>query len=102
MFRLPSIKKSSKTSVWDKKQPPRRCLEGDSDSIYSIYDFKLAIKEILEVMLKEKLGDKYQELEDEDEALTLANKYDKALELGLFDDFEDVINKIYEENRRER
>lgn len=58
------------------------------------------MEEILGVVLRKKLGDKYQELEHKDESLTLANKYDKALELGLFDDFEDVINKIYEENRR--
>lgn len=99
MFRLPSIKKSSKTSVWDKKQPPLRCLEGDSDSIYSIYDFKLAMNEILEVMLKEKLGDKYQELEDSDEALAYKNKYSKAMELGLFNNFHIILQKIYNETR---
>lgn len=101
MFKLPFIKKREKTFVRTKKRPLRRCFKIGLDSSYNIYDFKLAMEEILERRLREKLGDKYQELEDDDEALTLANKYDKALELGLFDDFEDVINKISKENRRE-
>lgn len=100
MFKLSFIKKDNKTSVGIKKHRSINCFEINLDSGYNIYDFKIAMEEILENKLKEALGDKYQELEDKDEALTLANKYNKALQLGLFEEFEDTINNIYEQNRR--
>lgn len=100
MFKLSFIKKDNKTSVGNKKHRSISCFKINLDLDYNIYDFKIAMEEILEKRLKEALGDKYQELEDKDEALTLANKYNKALELGLFEEFEDTINKIHEQNRR--
>lgn len=99
MFKLSVIKKSEKISVWAKKHPLRLCFEIELANKYSLYDFKLAIDEILDKKLKDELGDKYHELKDKDEAMTLANKYDKALELGLFNNFQDIINKIYGGNR---
>lgn len=100
MFQLSFIKNRREVSVRSEKHLSLKRFKTDLGQSYNIYDFKLAMKEILGEGLRKELDDKYQELEDRDEALTLANKYDKALELGLFDDFEDVINKIYEENRR--
>lgn len=101
MSKVPSIKKVVSVSVRAEKLPSYPQYDMDKYPHIKLFHFELAIQWVLDVRLKKVLGEKYQELDDADEALADVKKFNKAVDLGLFNDFENVINKIYENRRND-